>query len=81
MPTQKKIYIVSGSEDGNLAVCTNVKEAYKVVTNYLEIEGSKVKESYSQVVKGIKETGYITCNRDNSTYATCDITLFYTNNY
>ena len=31
-----KTYVVRGSEDGNLAVCTSMKAAYRVANEYLE---------------------------------------------
>tara|TARA_R110000824_G_scaffold164928_5_gene341425 strand:- start:2690 stop:2992 length:303 start_codon:yes stop_codon:yes gene_type:complete len=58
----KKMYVVRGSEDGNLGVFSNLKKAYAVAVQYKEsgYEGTTNKntdplKSYSKVCKQFKE--------------------------
>ena len=50
----KKIYVVYGSEDGILGTCSNMKNAYKVASNYFHDEDVKLK-SYAQVCNEFKK--------------------------
>lgn len=58
----KKLYIVRSTEDGVLAVCGNIKAAYRVANSYIQGSyGAPVDVlSYSQVVKAINSKEYWT---------------------
>lgn len=50
----KKVYIVRGSEDGNLGVYSNFKRAYQEAVNYVTNDGEwnlELNKTYSQAVK------------------------------
>ena len=47
----KKIYVVYGSEDGILGTCSNMKNAYKVASNYFHDEDVKLKFHHSLSLK------------------------------
>jgi hypothetical protein len=51
----KKIYIVRGSEDGNLGVFSNLKRAYEVAIQYGNWDTTNKYKSYSKVCKEFKE--------------------------
>ena len=48
----KKIYVIYGSEDGILGTCSNMKNAYKVASDYMHEYKLK---SYANVCKEFKE--------------------------
>ena len=41
MKLNKKIYIVKGSEDGNIGVYSNFKKAYEKAVKYIKMGGSQ----------------------------------------
>lgn len=56
MSTAKKVYTVKGSEDGILAVASNIKAAYGVAARYGDGSPSM---SYTQVVRELKIHGLV----------------------
>ena len=54
MNKDKKIYVIYGSEDGILGTCSNMKNAYKVASDYFYNDDVKLK-SYSQVCNEFKK--------------------------
>lgn len=62
--TMKKVYLVRGSEDGNLGIYSNFKAAYEAGKAY---QGNKQYTlSYSQALKEIRESKlvYLDDNRE-----------------
>jgi hypothetical protein len=53
----KKIFIVRGSEDGNLGVYSNVKLAYERSCDYLDQCEEQPSLTYNQVCKEVKGWG------------------------
>ena len=71
----KVVYVVRGSEDGNIGVYGNVKKAYEKCLDYLQ--NHEVKTTYNQALKGCRSWGCeIECSDD---YVTCTIETFYFN--
>lgn len=52
--TNKKLYLVRGSEDGTIGIYSNVKKAYEVAKTYVEWEKNRNVLTYSQVCKDLK---------------------------
>ena len=78
MPSKfQKVYVVTGSKDGNLGVFGNFKAAYDRAVSYLtqNDDGTIVTTSYAQALKR-KNCSTIGCDSD---YSTAMIELFYFN--
>jgi hypothetical protein len=72
----KKIYLVTGSHDGQLGVYSNVKYAYQKCEEYLS--SNEVKTSYTKALEGCK-SGYAFI--DTEEYGmSCSIFVMYLNN-
>lgn len=74
----KKVYVIHGIHDGVLAVCSNIKRAYEVMTDYNSNSNYGWQyeiKSYSQVTKMFKQGYYEVRNGD------CRVEMFYLNNY
>lgn len=69
----KKVYIVFGSEDGNLGVYSTFKKAYGRAKEYLEQGERKIDRSYQSSLKDSFAIG----NDTDST--TANINVFYLN--
>ena len=50
----KKIYVIYGSEDGILGTCSNMKNAYKVASNYFHNDNVELK-SYANICREFKQ--------------------------
>ena len=68
----KKVYIVRGSEDGNLAVTSNIKAAYRIASEYIKQCDGDV-NSYSQVCKGLNACGFAAVAVDSVHFGTAEI--------
>ena len=82
----KKVYIVRGSEDGNLAVCSNIKKAYAIAYDYAcsdsaanSDENTKLALSYSQVCRKFKNTSYVSITDHESSFGDASIEYFILN--
>lgn len=73
----KAIYVVKGSQDGNIGVYGNVKGAYDKCLEYINSGGADVKTSYSQALKGCKGWGCEIESTDD--YIKCDIEVHFLN--
>jgi len=51
--SNKKVYIVSGSEDGNIAVASNIKAAYRIASDYLS--DCNMVTTYSHLLSQLKK--------------------------
>ena len=51
----KKMYVVRGSEDGNIGVFSNLKKAYEVAIQYGDWDKTNKYKSYSKICKEFKE--------------------------
>ena len=51
----KKMYIVKGSEDGNLGIYSNLKRAYEKAIKYTEHDEERNIKSYAKVCKEFNE--------------------------
>ena len=82
--TKKRMYIVRGSEDGNLGVYSNVKNAYERAITYIKIDEERIVTlkdkpvTYAKVVKALKSFGCMLENNTDSTYV--DIEVHWLNN-
>jgi len=72
----KKMYVVRGSEDGNLGVFSNKKLAFECAMNYMNNYDYKTK-SYSKVCKELNEDWY--CNITDG-FIVAQIKCFWLNN-
>ncbi len=75
----RKIFVVSGSEDGNLGVFSNVKNAWARAAQYLGQNGEAVSGSYGAACKSLADLGYYSANVRDDQRVTCDIERFYLN--
>ena len=66
MENLKKMYIVSGSEDGILGLCSNLKKAYEVATDYIKEEDMN-DMSYAKLCKQFKPAKDYYYNRKECT--------------
>jgi|LULO01.1.fsa_nt_gb hypothetical protein len=73
----KKMYVVRGSEDGNLGVFSNKKLAYECALDYVKDWDYKIK-SYSKVCKELNQNWF--CSMTNFGMEDCMITCFWLNN-
>ena len=74
----KKLYIVTGTHDGTLAICSNIKRAYEITeeyNSYNDDEKCYERASYSQTTKRFKNGYSMSYNGD------CTIELRYLNHY
>ncbi len=76
----KKIYLVRGSEDGNLGVYSTMKLAYEEAVKYIKGgEDHTPSISYSRVTKLFKEYRTVTIERIETNFGSVDIECFYLN--
>jgi hypothetical protein len=80
----KKMYIVKGSEDGNLGIYSNLKKAYAKAIKYNEHNEERDIKSYAKVCKQFnehKDYWSWVVNVDNNYYniGGASIELFYVN--
>jgi hypothetical protein len=66
----KKVLVVIGSEDGNLGVYTNVKNAYDRALDYFNGIEAKPNKSYAQVCKATKGWGCTIDSKNSQGYNT-----------
>lgn len=71
----KKVYVVHGIHDGVLAVCSNIKRAYEVMTDYNSNSTEYEIQSYSKITKMFNQGYYEVRNGD------CRIEMLYLNHY
>lgn len=73
----KAVYVVRGSQDGNIGVYGNVKAAYEKCIKYIENADAEVKTTYNQALKGCKGWG---CQvESNDHYIECSIEVHFFN--
>lgn len=77
MAKAKKVYVVNGSEDGNLGVYSNKKLAYACAATYTEMNGGPV-ETYAQVCKVLRDWDSVKVE-SKSEYGSARITEFVLN--
>lgn len=70
----KKVYIVKGSEDGNLGVYSTFKKAYERAKEYVSSQGT-IKQSYQTALKDSFRLHAI----ESPDFATASIEQFYIN--
>lgn len=58
--TKKTVYIVNGSDDGNLGVFGNIKAAYECAEMYLTQDGLKSTGNYPKACKVLKKSSWYT---------------------
>ena len=58
MKRQRVAYIVKRNRDVNLGVTSNIKAAYRLIKD-LCFQGTEVPKTYNQIVKALKESGYV----------------------
>lgn len=90
----KTLYVVRGSEDGNLGVYGSVSKAYNRAIDYVDPDsignaktvevdedyGSKMKSaSYGRVLGDLKSSGYSTIYEDEHSRTYAEIEIFYLN--
>jgi len=75
MIVAKKVFVVVGSNDGNLGVYTNVKRAYERVQEYFSSCDETPSMSYAQVCKAVQGWGCII----GDGYVSATIQVFYLN--
>lgn len=69
MSELRKIYVVSGSHDGILAVCSNLTKVYEVAKDYIN-EDDMEDMSYSKLCDKFRaEEGYV--------YTECEATIYH----
>lgn len=79
----KKVYIVRGSEDGNIGVYTNIKKAYEAAAGYIggscDTKDKTPQQSYASVCKEFKRGfGYVRIE-PKSGWTSASIELMYLN--
>ena len=79
MANQKRDYIIRGSEDGNIAVKTNMKAAYEAATGYM-VDNECQPHSYKECCKSLNKKGWYAVQGSNEGFHSsteCEITAFY----
>ena len=71
MSELKKMYVVSGSEDGILGLCSNLKKAYEVATDYIK-EEDMTDMSYAKLCKEFRPSKDYYYNRKECTIYSTD---------
>lgn len=81
--SQRPIFVVSGSEDGDLGVYSNTKLAWARCEKYLtcDIAVGPIDGSYGRALKRLQQVGCFTAYRDTDCgrQITATITCFYLN--
>lgn len=64
--SQRQVYVVKGSEDGNLGVFSNIKLAWARCEKYLncDIGVGPIDGSYGRAIKRLQAIGVFTAYRD-----------------
>jgi hypothetical protein len=75
----KKVFIVRGSEDGNLGVYSNVKRAWARCERYLTQNGEQVEGSYAAARRAIADHGWYDAHVKGNQRVTCEIGRFFLN--
>ena len=60
MTRDKKAYTLLANHDGIIAVTSNVKRAYEMAKDYIELgeDGKEAAESYNTVLKSLKRSNF-----------------------
>ena len=80
----KKVYVIKGSEDGNIGVAGNVKLAYEMASQYVcySADGEKNKTlmlSYEKVCKKLKDYNNVSLTDHEAHFGDATIEKFYLN--
>ena len=80
MKQERKVFIIRGSEDGNIQVVSNMTKAFDSCFKYVDFDGSYgfgAKESKSSFMSSLSKHGHATLTRNDSWEVTAEAQRFY----